>query len=579
MPGFLISNFRGDFKLNNRFNNKCITNEIINEKYIIKRNTLNKFLNDKVFYEDEEFILIVEGVVLNKDILIKKTHSNSFQKTVKKLIINGNDEFFSEFRGSFSGAVYYKKNDQWIIYTNQVGDKAIFYYSDDGNFIIGSQVNYLLDIFDELKLPKTLNEKAVYFMLTYGFMGDNSTYLKEINRLEPGSYIMINSGGVFVHSYHKFNNKKYDLTNCSEDEIIEMIDEKFTAAITREYNKDLEYGLRHLVDLSGGLDSRMNVWVAKKCNNGKYNNLLNITYSQSNYLDEILAKKIAAHLNNEIIVKTLDDASFVYDVDEIVKMNFGLSLYSAITGGKRLFDCICFDEFGIEHTGQIAEAVLGTLIHSKDEIDEKEISYTYSSKLINKMDKKHLEKYYDKDSYLMHVRAINGTLSTHLIRQNYTEVAAPSLDVDFIELCLSIPIEYRINHHIYKKWIMKKYPEAANYKWEKIDAKISDSNTKVLFIRLIKHGFGKLCRLLGVKSPKRDLGTTMNPFDYWYNSNENVKTFMDEYFQTNIKKCNTSKEVKDDLEMLYWQGNTIEKTQVITALSAIKFYMEDRNDQ
>ena len=30
-----------------------------------------------------------------------------------------------------------------------------------------------------------------------------------------------------------------------------------------------------------------------------------------------------------------------------------------------------------------------------------------------------------------------------------------------------------MNHRIYLKWILSKYPEAANYKWEKINAKPS----------------------------------------------------------------------------------------------------------
>jgi len=63
----------------------------------------------------------------------------------------------------------------------------------------------------------------------------------------------------------------------------------------------------------------------------------------------------------------------------------------------------------------------------------------------------------------------------------------------------------------------------------------------------------------------------MNPFDYWYNTNNDLEKFMDEYF------LEYSEQVEDDvLKMdiikLYNNGNTIEKTQVLTFLAIIKNY-------
>ena len=40
-------------------------------------------------------------------------------------------------------------------------------------------------------------------------------------------------------------------------------------------------------------------------------------------------------------------------------------------------------------------------------------------------------------------------------------------------MCYDIPVEMRMNHNLYKKWIIKKYPKAADFKWEKIDDKIT----------------------------------------------------------------------------------------------------------
>lgn len=64
--------------------------------------------------------------------------------------------------------------------------------------------------------------------------------------------------------YHRFNSNKYNLYNIPEDEIIQESDDRFRNAIRHEYDKDREYGYKHLTDLSSGLDSRMAMWIEKK---------------------------------------------------------------------------------------------------------------------------------------------------------------------------------------------------------------------------------------------------------------------------------------------------------------------------
>ena len=560
MPGFYISNLKSNINLNNHENCECEKGLINNDKYIIKRNTISKFLDDKIFYEDVEHIIITEGVILNKKHLIKKYNKPDFISTVKEMC-NNNETFFNEFRGSFSGAIYYKHLDTWIIYTNHIGDKALFYYNSNADFIIGSQLNYIKDTMNELKIQMTLDKKAVNYMLTYAFMGGDNTYANEIKRLEPGSYIKIEHGKISITNYFKFSCNMYDLSDKTENEIVDLLDEKFRKAIALEYDKDLEYGYRHLADLSGGLDSRMNVWVAR---NLGYKNLLNITYCQSNYLDKIIAKQISEYLKNELIFKTLDDASFIYDIDEIVSMNYGLSYYAGITGGKRLLNNINIKQFGVEHTGQAGDVVISTFMKTKEEKNDKVLSGAYSYKLIEKLDMDDMKKYENKEIYLIYIRLFNGALCTHLIRQNYTEVASPFLDIDFFNFCLSIPIGFRINHKIYKKWIIEKYPEAANFKWEKIGSKITDSKIKVTFNRVKS----KLIRIFGGNSNKN----SMNPFDYWYQNDKVIYNFINQYFCDNIDNSKIDDELRNSITYLFNEGTTIEKLQALTVLSAVKYY-------
>lgn len=87
----------------------------------------------------------------------------------------------------------------------------------------------------------------------------------------------------------RFQKKKLWKSRCS-----------FKNAIKRAFEKDLEYGYKHLVALSGGLDSRMTAWVAHTMG---YTNMLNYTFSQTDYLDEKVPKQITDKLKQSGCLK------------------------------------------------------------------------------------------------------------------------------------------------------------------------------------------------------------------------------------------------------------------------------------
>lgn len=568
MPGFFISNMPVDIELKNIYSHNCRHNSLQYGTYTIKRNTLNKFMDDKVFYEDTEHIIITEGVILNKITLMQQYQKDSFADTIIAMSAANRETFYKEFRGSFSGAIYYKADDEWIVYTNHIGDHAVFYFYDGNNFIAGSQVNYLLDVLREIGVQLTLEEKAVWNMLTFAFMEADETYAKEIRRLRGGTYLKIKVNDCRTAEYHRFSKNAYDLSQKVNDEIIDLLDDKFRAAIRLEYEKDLEYGNEHLTDLSGGLDSRMNSWVA--CELG-YQPLQHITYCQANYQDELIAKKIADHWKNELLVKPLDDAVFMYDVDSIVSMNYGLSLYSGITGGKRMLASLNMDRYGVEHTGMLGDVVIGTFYQSI--ADQKKCSPDgmYSCRLKSKISKRFHDTFDEHELYLLYTRGFQGAACTHLIRQNYTEVCSPFLDVDFLEFCLSIPLEYRLQHKLYKQWIIKKYPAAAKFKWEKIGTVITEANWFVYLRKVFRKGPLKLLSLLHIKF-KHFEKNGMNPMEYWYLTNAEMNEYMDKYFSDSLQQSLLSDEIKNEISSYYESGTVIEKTQAITALAALKYY-------
>ncbi|WP_405595421.1 hypothetical protein ACI3DN_09180 [Sellimonas catena] len=72
-----LSNIKkiSDLELKNVNQTECIIQKLENVDFVILRNTLKKFLEDKLFFQDEDHIIITEGILLNKkDLLTQTSH-------------------------------------------------------------------------------------------------------------------------------------------------------------------------------------------------------------------------------------------------------------------------------------------------------------------------------------------------------------------------------------------------------------------------------------------------------------------------------------------------------------------------
>jgi asparagine synthase (glutamine-hydrolysing) len=580
MPGFLgvykkSANFVSVFSNCNRLD--LINDKIFTESVYLERRTINKFLNDKLFLENEKFIIITEGVILNSKDLIKKYQKNNFGLTVLEMIHQNPDDFFNEFRGSFSGLVYDKQNDCLQIYTDHIGSKQIFYSQTDKGFCFGSEINFLIEFYKESDIQYSFDIAGAYLLLTFGFMLEDHTLFKEFKKLKPGHYLKFQNGIIEIIQFYLLNNTPD--YNLSEEEIVNKIDLLFRQAVNREFEKDNEYGYKHLTSLSAGLDSRMTTWVANDLGYGK--DIVNMTFSQTNYWDELTPKAISNELKHEWIFKSLDNGLCLNSIEAMVKISSGGILYSGSSHSKSMLDLINTQLFGIMHSGQFGEAIVSTFWRSFNINKSSTLSeWAYSKVLLNRLNPDILKcKYENEEISGLYGRGIPGTNQGLLVYQEYLETFSPFYDIDFMSFCLTIPVELRFGHYIYEKWVVTKYPKAAKYPrngGSKITGKkphwIRIGNRYVKSNDLPKRIWNYLLRITGVVRSDTTSKNHMNPFDYWYQTNRDIKDFMDSYFHTNIKRLSEFPELQKDCINMYNNYTIIEKTQVLTLLAVMKLY-------
>ncbi|MDB1934329.1 MULTISPECIES: asparagine synthase-related protein [Clostridium] len=539
---------------------------IQNDSFIIYKSFNNKFKNEKVFQESQDLVVVVDGVILNNNDLYKeylaKNNFNLIEKMYEKKGIN----LVQDLRGNFYGIIYDKLNDELYIFTNHLGNKPLYYYfnKEKYTFIASSDLFDLIKALKELGIHATIDELGAYYMLTFGYMISDTTLIQDVKRVEPGTIINIKDNKLQANQYFFIENE--NLLNDSEEEIIYNMNELLKDSIDKAFKKDIENGYKHVAYLSGGLDSRMISIIAKKLG---YNDITTITFAENYSRDEKIARKIAADFKFNSIFRSLNNGMFLKEIDKAVDGNFGQNIYSGAVHLVSTNNLIDFNDFGFIHNGNLADVMHGDYIDSPKHTEPSIENWMYSRRLKNKVE--HIipmvkEKYGNEERFAIYNRGINGMYNGSVSSLHISETCEPFTNQDLISYCSRMKPEHKYKEALFLKMIQKYYPEATNYKWQKWNLKPTKFNTK--FMGTI---FGKAFRVLdGQIQMLGSQSNNMNPFNKWYNENNELRSFINEYLSENIYLLEGYPELKKDCEILIKEGNVIEKTQVMTLLNFIK---------
>lgn len=572
MPGFFISNLAVECDLHNYDDMRCRRDQKKLDEWIIKRNTLNKFMDDKIFHETDEYFVLLEGAIYNFRKLQEMHGCVDYWHTVLKLIHK--ECFFEKFRGSFSGAVYDKKKKKWTVFTGQLGEKAIFYYVKDNFLIVGSQLNYVTDCMKVNGIARIPDAVAMNQFMAFGYYLDESTCIKDVKRLYPGEYMEFYADGRFeVKTYYKADYVQ-DL-NTTEEEILECYHDTFLHAMYAILKKNEEYGYKNLLDISGGADSRMICYAAKELHADR---VLLDCYGQSTCSDAKIAARIANKLGYEYVFRSLDNADCMMHIDDNILMNNGATIYCGITGGKSMLEMFDRDTFGLECTGLLGDVDEGSMVitYCDGHIDKNYLRFRNSTTLEFGKDFVFPEKVekrfanHQNEHYWFYTRGMIFGMTSYFIRQNFVEVATPFGDLDFLNVYLRTPWEKRVKEFLLRKWMIEYYPQAADIPYAATGVSIKRSISGAGKIEAYLKA--NLRHFIHKRMPDKPYG--MNDFGYWYRSNPEFREYLDGYCRENYNYCEEYEEIKYNLDKLLCSGLIMDKLIAVSVLSIIKIYLK-----
>ncbi len=526
-----------------------------------------RFPKDRLMVHNDRFIMVIDGLILNRKELFNLYQTDDLAHLVVKMHEKNPDDFFQAFRGPFTGLFVEKNTHKAVVFTNQTGDSAVFCYQRGDLSVFSSNFYLLSQFLKENGLPATFGVQAAHWMLTFGFQIDASTFIQEVHRLLPGKAMYLNNGCWSEVAYHRFQSR--DLT-VSEEEAVEQIDGLFRQAVKRCFDKDSEYGYRqHLADMSAGMDSRMVNVVAKALG---YDNITNISYSQTGSEEERLAKRAIQHLGNKLIFGTLDLHEFIFDLEKLTRMDFGTYLYCGITGGERLLSEIDFNAFGAEQTGQLGDIAIGTFVKTaSNAVNPSAVRCSNRLPLDSRYDV-NPEYFENQDLYSLYTRGFLGAMSSWFVRKNYTFALSPFIDVDFMSFCYNLPLDYRRNHRLYWKWVERYYPDALTVPTSR------KRLPKTFFEKSVdfgQRGLHKALRIshkalhgMGLTPSSVSARSSMNPYQYWYDTDSAMRTFFNEYYSKNLSLLDDFPETAAEVRAMFESPVILDKIMALTVLAA-----------
>lgn len=523
------------------------------------RSINSKFPQDKIFFQDHLTTVLLDGVVLNsKDIM------NEFHIPIWQNIFNDTNQplakLISKFRGNFCGMRYSQEQHSLEVFTDHLAAKPIYYFHSNEVFIFSSNLYFIVTAMRLLGIHPHFNQTAAYSMLTFGYMLGNVTLVEDIKKLPAGHILTFKENRLHLEQFYQIDSESY--VQGSKAEIIEGLHDRFTTAIRQEYRKDEDYGYNHLTTLSGGLDSRMNIGYA--INQG-FKNISSLTFSESNYDDDKIARKISHDFHLPYIFFPLDTGTYLTKyIDEIVEANNGLVLYGGSAHMYNALKSIDFSPFGLVHTGMVGDLIVGSYLQNKVHTPVNQqilLKSAYSIKLIDKIGpdlEETIAKYPNSEMFAFYEKCINAVFNGFRITEQFTEFSSPFLHVDFLDYAMRIHPELRYKQRIYLEWMNQRLPNFSKYPWEKY-------GLVPRYPLFFMEWFAKFRDL--EKTYLKPRRVSMNPTDYWLKSNPLLSKTFDRIFEHNIQILREYNfELGQDTSNFFQSGTTLEKIQVLTLL-------------
>lgn len=510
-----------DFKLPDFKGAKAVFDKtsVPGKKIVALLNRSGKIASESFISNDDKKINIFDGALVNVHKLVNEFASKGEQELISQAL-EGDEDLLSRFHGQFRGMSYDLKSGFGRFFVNQTNSARLYWYHQGEIFAVCSSMTLLASLLRLNSITLSVNPLGARMLLRYGFTLDDHTTLREVSLLSAGQILYLQKGKASVKSYHRFNNEPlhHDIK-----QVLPQIHDLFGEAVKCEYSYDGDRG--HLAFLSGGLDSRMSVFTAVEQG---FKNIDCLNFCQTNNLDQLSAQKITKLLGLNYHFFPLDTGNYLKTIDLGMLYNDGQIILHGAAHLNAALKSMDLSGFGILHSGQVGDLVLGSFLQGTKHSPSNNISIGLSGQTDPELESEInaiTAGYPNAEMFALYNRAFNAASNGDYASAQSNGAISAFLYPPFASYCFQVSPVLRADNYLYLKWFQHFHPKAQKIKWEKTGMSLNASRTERHIAVLIRRIRAKL-ELMGYFVP-----TGMNPFERWYRENADLRLFFEHKFE------------------------------------------------
>lgn len=274
-----------------------------------------------MYSSDRSIIIVFNGEIYNYKILKLELENKGcvFQtESDTEVILKGyelfGNSYFSQLNGMFAIGLYDRRIGKLIIVRDRLGEKPLYYFIDNNNFVFASELKSILIALKEMKISKPLiNFEAISIYFSLSYIPAPFTIYEGVKKLEPGRILEydLNIKDISQSQYWNIpvlSNKKFISTF---DEAKKMLQNLLYDSVEKRMLADVPVG----AFLSGGVDSSIIAAIMSDLNSSKPIETFTIGFRNKDFDESGRAQIVANHIQSKHRVHYLDydDLSNVID--------------------------------------------------------------------------------------------------------------------------------------------------------------------------------------------------------------------------------------------------------------------------
>lgn len=527
-----------------------------------------KNISDSFTEQRGDEILILEGIIANG----KRLRDAYAVQDLKELFWQAmqDNSILGKLHGQFFVACYNVVSGDFKVFTNSGNTVRLYYYHQRDTIIVSDKIKLIVDILAGKGIQCSVSDLGARMMLSYGYMLEGFTTIKEVRQLPSASCLSYEGGALDESRYFSWN---FDVLHQATHKSFRELSQLFTIAVSDAFARDEDY--EHLAFLSGGLDSRLVVYAAHKSG---YKGFSVLNFSEPGYLDATIAEDIARELKLKLHFFSLEGGEYLYDIKQNLRYHEGQIVLHGAAHLYGALQSLPLEHYGILHSGQVGDIMKGSYLATRGHSPVNLVAAAYSTQLLQSFASELdfvRDKYPNHEAFVFYNRALNGMTNGDLASYQFSHSISAFMEPEFMQYAMNLDPAGRYDSRAYLAWMKYSFPVAARHTWEKTGARASDPFWLVKLKYNAWRGSDKIKRMI-TGQPNR---LNMNPFDYWWQSNGELRRHLNQEF-TCLQQAALylDKDLQADMAQLQASHSLSEKLQAYTLARSV-LYLLDGEDK